>query len=532
MRTKATDQLKRLGQTFASFSAGQKTVALLAVLAIVLGGLFFSSWVSKPTYSPLFSNLAAKDASAIVDQLNSSGVPYQLSDGGGTILVPQQQVYDLRLKMSGQGLPAQTDSGYALLDKQGVTTSEFQQHVNYQRALSGELTKTVESIDGVRGAVVNLAMPEKTVFADDQSQPTAAVLVDLAPGKQLAPQQVQAIVNLVSSSVPGLSADKVTVADSTGAVLSTAGDAGGAMGVAGTRAQATKDYEDRLAAGIQRMLDQVVGPGKAVAQVTTQLDYDKTQTKTESFSSKPNTKALNESSTLEKYTGTGGNNGTGVLGPDNIQVPSGAGGNGTYSKATAARQNAVDKVTEIRDRAPGAVVKQSVAVLVDAKASAALPAGELQRLVGAAAGIDATRGDSVVVSQMPFDGTAQKAAQKTLADAAAADQQAQWMSIGKTVGLALLVAGLVFLAWRSSRKPRRTEVSYAELERLDAAELAELEAYRAAEVATTNRVALEPSGGSEMDRFGKKRDEISAMVDKQPEEVAQLLRGWLADRRS
>jgi flagellar M-ring protein FliF len=532
MRDKATNSLKRAGQSFSSFSTGQKTVALVAVLAIVLGGFLFSSWVSKPTYSPLFSNLAATDASAIVDSLNTAGVSYELTDGGGTILVPQQEVYDLRLKMSGEGLPAQADSGYSLLDKQGVTTSEFQQQVNYQRALSGELTKTVESIEGIRTAVVNLAMPEKSVFADEEAKPTAAVLVDLAPGKELAPQQVQAIVNLVSSSVPDLDADKVTVADSTGKVLSAPGQAGGVGGVADSRAQATKEYEDRLASGIQRMLDQVVGPGKSVAQVTTQLDFDKTQRKTESFTSKPNTTPLNESTTTERYNGAGGNNATGVLGPDNIQVPNGAGGNGTYNKETAARQNAVDKVTEVRDAAPGAVVKQSVAVLVDAKTSAALPAGEIQRLVAAATGIDAARGDTVVVSQMPFDGSAQESAQKALADAAAAEQREQWMSLGKTAGLALLVALVVFIAWRASRRNQRSEVVYADLERLDGAEAAELEAYRAAEVAAANRVAIEPSGGAEADVYGQKRDEINAMVDKQPDEVAQLLRGWLADRRS
>jgi flagellar M-ring protein FliF len=529
MRDRATNQFKRIGQTFGSFSAGQKTVAIVAVVAILVGGFLFSSWVSKPTYSPLFSNLASADASAIVDKLAAAGTPYQLTDGGGTILVPQDKVYDLRLQMSGAGLPAATDSGYSLLDKQGVTTSEFQQQVTYQRALSGEITKTVESIAGVKSAVVNLAMPKKTVFADEQAKPTAAVLVDLEPGKRLESQQVQAIVNLVSSSVSELEADKVTVVDSTGAVLSSPGQAGGVGGVADSRAQATKDYQDRLAAGIQRMLDQVVGSGKSVAQVTTQLDFDKTQTKTERFSSNPTAKALNESSTTENYTGTGGANGTGVLGPDNIQVPNG-GGNGTYKKDTAARQNAVDKVTEVRDAAPGAVTRQSVAVLLDAKAAAKLPAGEVQQLVAAAAGIDATRGDTVVVSQMPFDGSAQADAKAALDAAAAAEQRAQLMSMGKTAGLALLVLVLLFLAWRSSRKSKRTDMTYAELERLDGEELAELEAYRAAELAGVNRPALDAAPA--VDPHAGKRDEINAMVDKQPDEVAQLLRGWLADRRS
>jgi flagellar M-ring protein FliF len=530
MRDKATNQFKRVGQTFGSFSPGQKTVAIVAVLAILVGGFLFSSWVSRPTYAPLFSNLASADASAIVEKISAAGTPYQLTDGGNTIMVPQDQVYDLRLQMSGAGLPAETDGGYSLLDKQGVTTSEFQQQVTYQRALAGELTKTVESIDGVKSAVVNLAMPEKSVFAEEEAKPTAAVLVDLQPGKKLEPQQVQAIVNLVSSSVSELEPDKVTVADSTGTVLSSPGQAGGVGGVADSRAQATKDYQDRLAAGIQRMLDQVVGPGKSVAQVTTQLDFDKTQTRTEKFTSDPNTKALNESSTTEKYNGTGAGNGAGVLGPDNIQVPNGNGGNGTYQKDTAAKQNAVDKVTEVRDAAPGAVTRQSVAVLLDSKAAAQLPAGEVQQLVAAAAGIDATRGDTVVVSQMPFDASAATDAKAALDAAAAAEQRAQLMSMGKTAGLVLLVLILLFFAWRSSRKTKRTDVTYAEMERLDGAELAELEAYRAAELSGTARPALD--AGPVIDPHAEKRDEINAMVDKQPDEVAQLLRGWLADRRS
>ena len=532
MVNKANALFRRFRETFGSFSTGQKTVAIFAVLAIIVGGFLFSSWLSKPSYSPLFSNLAPADASAIVDKLSTAGTPYQLANGGATIMVPQNQVYDLRLQMSGAGLPATQDSGYSLLDKQGVTTSEFQQQVTYQRALEGELTKTIKSIDGVQSAVVHLAMPEKSVFADQEKKPTAAVLVALAPGKKLAPQQVQAIVNLTSSSVTGLTPENVTVADSTGAVLSTAGAVGGSAGVADARSQATKEYEDRLAASIQSMLDQVVGPGHSVAKVTSQLDFDQTQTKTEKFNSNPTAKALAESSTTEKYTGTGGA-GAGVLGPDNIQVPGGTGGNGTYSKDTAARQNAVDKVTEVRSAAPGAVVRQSVAVLLDAKTAASVPAAQVQNLVSAAAGVNAARGDTVVVSQMPFDQTAKADAAKQLADAKKAEQQAQYLSVGKTAGLVLLVLLLLLLAWRQSRKTKRTEVTYAELERLDEGDMAELEAYRARELAAANRVAIEgaPGTGADGDGSAQKRDEISAMVDRQPDEVAQLLRGWLADRR-
>src|SRR3712207_60050 len=205
--------LRRLLSTFSSFTPGQKAVTIVAVLALAVGGYFFASWAATPSYATLFSNLSSKDASAIVESLQKSGTPYELANGGQTILVPQDQVYDLRLQLSGEGLPGEADTGYALLDKQGVTTSDFMQHVGYQRALEGELAKTIKSIDGVDGATVHLVIPEKDVFADDQNKPTASVLVASQGSSGLTGQQVQAIVHLVASSVEGLETSAVTVAE-------------------------------------------------------------------------------------------------------------------------------------------------------------------------------------------------------------------------------------------------------------------------------------------------------------------------------
>ena len=152
-----TDRLpapvRKVGDTFKSFTPGQKAVTIFAVLALAIGGYFFATWAAKPAYAPLFSNLSSKDASAIVESLQGSGTAYELANGGQTILVPQEQVYDLRLQLSGEGLPGESDTGYALLDQQGITTSDFMQHTNYQRALEGELASTIKSIDGVEAAM-------------------------------------------------------------------------------------------------------------------------------------------------------------------------------------------------------------------------------------------------------------------------------------------------------------------------------------------------------------------------------------------
>src|SRR3954453_16168970 len=219
MKSALAGTLERARSTFATVSLGQKVVIGLLLVGLLLGGFFFYRWITTPTQAPLFSNLASTDASAIVDELNAEGVPYTLTDGGQTIMVAKDQVYDLRLHMSGKGLPAGQDTGYALLDQQGITTSEFQQQVTYQRALEGELSKTLEALSGVQQAVVHVALPKEEVFATDQGKPTASVLLSLAPGTQLSGEQIAAITNLVSSSVQGMDPNQVTVTDASGQVL-------------------------------------------------------------------------------------------------------------------------------------------------------------------------------------------------------------------------------------------------------------------------------------------------------------------------
>src|SRR5207248_11601182 len=136
------------------------------------GGMFFSSWASKPTYTPLFSNLQPSDAAAVTQKLTSSKVPYKLADGGQTVMVPQNQVYQQRLNLSASGLPTGGTQGYSLLDKEGITTSEFTQRIDYQRALEGELSKTIGAIDGVSAASVHVVVPNNDVFSEDTSKPS------------------------------------------------------------------------------------------------------------------------------------------------------------------------------------------------------------------------------------------------------------------------------------------------------------------------------------------------------------------------
>jgi flagellar M-ring protein FliF len=534
-----TDRLpapvRRVTSTFNGFTPGQKAVTIFAVIALLVGGYFFATWASKPSYSILFNNLSTKDASAIVQSLQKSGAQYELANDGQTILVPKDQVNDLRLSLSGEGLPGDADTGYALLDQQGITTSDFMQHTNYQRALEGELANTIKSIDGVEAATVHLVMPQKDVFADDQDKTTASVLVQSSASRPLSGQQVQAIVHLVASSVEGLDPTQVTVAGADGKILSTGGGAISTGGADSGSDAETVAYQNRLNASLQNMLDSVVGPGHAVVTTTADLNFDQTVTKSKTFSADPSLAPNSESINREAYNGNGTGAG-GVLGPDNIQVPNGnspSGGTGQYENSSTVRNNSLNTEEKTSQNAPGEVEKLNVAVLLDSTTAGTVDATQVQQLISTAAGIDATRGDTVAVASMPFNTSAADAAQQALKQQQLSEQSAKQTSLIKTAALALVVLVLIFLAWRASRRARkRKSLSPAELRHLEELQ-ATLEQRQLADLNSSIPSALAGPGPLELSELARdeRQREIEQMVEEQPEEVAALLRGWLGAGR-
>lgn len=520
--------LDRLSGTMRQFSTAQRTLGVIGIAVVVLGAVALSSWVSRPTMSPLFADLSGPDASAIVDQLDAAGVQYELADGGSTVLVPADKLYGLRIDLAAAGLPANADGGgYSLLDDMGMTSSEFQQDVTYQRALEGELAKTVSALDGVETATVKLALPEESVFVEETADPTASVFVRTRPGAELSNQQVESIVHLVSAGIPGMKPVDVAVVDASGKVLSAVGTGPGGGNGDG---QATGEYESRVASAVQEMLDQVVGAGKAVVTVAADLDFDATQRTSETYTATPDTPPLSSSTTTEEYTGGGTPTG-GVLGPDNIQVPSGTAGDGSYSNTSETLNNAINKVTEATTTAPGSVRRQSIAVAVDQEAAAGVDMTQLTALVKAAAGIDTERGDTVAVSRMVFDTTSAEAAQEALAAADAAQKKAETASLIKQGAIAgiLLLAVLViaFLARRKANKARREALDIGELHIVPPSPTEA--AIAAIEAAEDQLPALPPAHSPEpLPDIEFKRAEIAALADEQPGEVADLLRGWLA----
>ena len=558
------------GRTVKGFSVAQRTIAVIGVAAVVLGAVALGGWLLKPQYSPLFSGLAPADASAVVDQLQSDGVTYQLTDGGATILVPQDQVYAERLKAAAAGLPSSNEGGYSLLDKMGVTASEFQQNVTYKRAIEGELAKTISAMDGVQTASVQLAIPEKSVFVSEEKDPTASVFVQTRAGATLTDQQVQAVVHLTSAAVEGMQPTDVSVVDAKGHVLSSVGS-----GAVGGADQQAGDYDDRVRTQVQALLDKVVGPGNSSVVVAASMNQNSGTKTTESYSTPTSGPvALNESSSKETYgDGSGSGSGaTGVLGPDNIAVPNstigqvGSGnstdstttsGSSGYGNESVTKNNAVDKTTETTSIPAGAIDRQTISVAVDKKAAAGVDLTNLQDLVANAAGVDRTRGDSVRVAAVDFNTDAAKQAQKALKAADAQAASSGMFEAIKTGGTALAIAlvviiGFIILA-RRSRRPQREDVDLGELDSFGQAQTFTVPLAQAGALDPSDpRAAVAAGGAAGMAAVGgpaapqypvgeampvasgaaadRRRADLQELASTDPARTADLLRGMLDDR--
>ncbi len=527
--------LQNLSRNIREFTIAQRTVAIIGVAVLALGIAALTMWVSKPAYTPLFSGLSGSDANTIVDQLRTDGVPYELSDGGATIMVPQENVYDERLKSAAAGLPSSSTGGYSLLDKMGVTASEFQQSVTYKRALEGELANTVQAMQGVQSASVRLAIPKDTVFASEKTDPTASVFVQTKTGVTLNSSQVQAIVHLTSASIDGMKATDVAVIDSKGVVLSAVG-----VGAVGSADQQAGDYEQRVRGAVQAMLDKVVGPGNATVVVAADMSTQSAQRVEETFTTPTDAPALNEAVKTETYSGSGASGAAaGVLGPDNIAVPAGTGTDGSFTSADTTKNNAVNKVTETRTIPAGQINRQTVSVAVNADAVGKLNVADVTSLVSSAAGIDAKRGDAVTVEVVSFNASGAADAATALAESsasAAADRFAEIVRIGIiTAGIVItFVLGLILYARRSRRQSR------------EAIELDELIEARPAlgagnvpfgVTAQNSPIMIDPTptvaygvtgATGEADRM---RMEIDSLAQRDPAGTADFLRGLMDDRQ-
>lgn len=526
MPPQLTAALKRAGTQINGMTLGQKVIAVIGIGVLLLGGSAFATWASKPEYVPVFSGLTGSDAGDTRDVLVAAGLDAQLS--GDAIEVPADQEAEARAKASQAGLPKGKTSS-SMLDGMGITTSQFQQKALYQSALQDKIGQSLTLLDGVQTAAVQLAVPEKTVF-EAQKEPTkAAVVVDTGT-HEATTDEVNAMVSLVSNSVPDLKPANVSITDATGKLLTDDG-----TGSSGKRDELTNGFEAKVQSKVQSMLDETLGAGKALATVSATLNMDATNRASTTYT---NSGALPNSQTTgsEKYSGAGAGVGgalgaNGVFGVDGTSTTAGAttGDGSSYVKENSTTDNANNVVVDNTTVAPGDVERQSIAVVVDQKALDAIGQQNLQTMVSTAVGLDTNRGDVVSVTPATFDTTAKDAATAALAKATAQEKSDAQFALIKQGAIALgvlLLAIILLVAWRRAvKKGKREAVDLGELERLYP-ESPEVAGQASFSLPAANDAHLLTAPEPEPEAL--RRQEFGQLVDTQPAEVANLLRGWLA----
>lgn len=246
------------------------------ILTFVLIGVSFV-FLNEPNYSTLFTGLHEEDASKVIEQLNSSKIPFKIEDNGKTIKVAQEKVYETRLSLAGKGIPSSGVVGYEIFDKSTMGMSEFMQKLNFKRALEGELSKTITQQEGIEGARVHIVIPQKSIFKDEDKLPTASVVLKVRGNYTLSKTNIAAILNLVSSSVEGLTPNRVSLLDTKGRLLSKETD-DNSIALSGTKQYEIKEnVESYLSAKAQSMLDNVVGYGNAMIQVNADINFDQAE---------------------------------------------------------------------------------------------------------------------------------------------------------------------------------------------------------------------------------------------------------------
>ncbi|MFM0636588.1 flagellar basal-body MS-ring/collar protein FliF [Paraburkholderia metrosideri] len=395
----------------------------VALLVAIVAGLFM--WSRAPDYKVLYSNLSDRDGGAIITALQAANIPYKFTDAGGAILVPAEQVHEMRLRLASQGLPKSGSVGFELMDNQKFGISQFAEQINYQRALEGELERTIESISSVKSARVHLAIPKPSVFVRDKEAPSASVLVNLYPGRALDEGQVLAITHMVSSAVPDMPVKGVTILDQDGNLLTQPSTG---SGLDASQLKYRQQIERNTQQRIDAILSPLFGSGNAHSQVSADIDFSRSEQTSENYSPNgtPQQAAIRsqQSSTSTEMSQAGASGVPGALSnqpPQPASAPITA-GNGTPGVTTTPVSDRKDSTTNYElnktvqhlEQPMGGIKRLSVAVVVnymrvvDAKGHATMQPvtadklAQVNQLVKDAMGFDATRGDSVNVVNSPF----------------------------------------------------------------------------------------------------------------------------------
>lgn len=506
---------------------------MMGLAASVALGVYVVLWSQTPDYSMLYAGLSDTDAAQVAESLEQTGIPYRIERGSGAITVPGSQIHEARLKLASRGLPRGDGSGFEMFEKSSsFGTSRFMEKARYNRAIEGELARTIAKLQSVESVRVHLAIPKQSVFVRDKSKTRASVVLNLYSGARLDEESITGIVHLVAASVPGLEADHVTVVDQKGRLLTNSGSSG--IAASSSQLAYTRSLESLYVQRIKDILVPILGVDGVRAQVVADVDFTMVETTTESY--QPDNKAVRSEEIMEEKTSRAGV--SGVPGALSNQPPAA----GTTAKVKTAAETAspvnssshatrnyeLDRSVSHSRTAPGEVQRLSVAVVVDYSEQARedgtlerVPLGEeemarITALVKDAVGFDAERNDSVNVSNISF----KVIEEMEPVPGAPVWQQAWLWDIGKKGLGGLMVLLLVFGVLKPSL--RTLASNPAGVAALPPGTSAAQSSLGEDQLSLSSQPAAQPI--SQEQQFAMARE----LVSKNPQQGAKVIKQWVA----
>ncbi len=513
----------KLGLFWSSLLRWQK-FTLVGVAGLVFLGLVLVAVLSgRETWEPLFSGLEIRDEASIVAYLKENKIPYKLDPAANAILLPRENVYEVRLELAREGLPKGGVKGYELFDDSKMGMSEFQQKIAYVRALEGELARTVAQIEAVDYARVNIVLPQPQLFLEQQQPATASVLVRLKQGTSINPEQIKAIVHLVSHSVEGLQSDDVSVVDTDGNVLSDMLDDdmfiytdGSMRTVSSVQRELERQHEREMERKVRAMLERVFGPGSVVVRIKVDLDLDKKRNASKQYIPGPTGKGVirSQQNMEESYVGTGGPTGGAPGTTTNIPgyaIATDGAGSGEYNKSDTTTNYEITTHESESVETPGSVRRLTASVLVDGDLTEQ-QLEDIRVLVAPAIGFDPGRGDQIAIQSMKFSTTL---ADK-MAEQLAAEQRQRLIVTLAILTLLLILMGIGFFLWYQKRRRQRL---------LDAARKTD----DAKRVPSLQDLLTSPGMLEGQGEMAVLEEQIRNYALNNPEEFAAFVREWIVE---
>lgn len=508
----------------------------IAIVTVVLLGVLVS-FLNSPTYTAIYSNLAQEDAAKVIEHLNSKKILYKVEDDGSTITVPADVVYETRLELASKGIPNSGILGYEIFDKNTMGMSEFMQKLNYKRALEGELSRTIVQQDGIEAARVHIVTPEKSIFKSDQNAATASIVLKLSTSS-LSQENVNAIVNLVASSVEGLSRNNITLLDTNGRLLSQQTDEDD-FGVSTNKQYEIKQsIENYLVKKAQGVLDNILGYGNAIVQVNAELNFDQVERTMEDFDperqvavSEQTIKTENIGATYADTSAQQSQNTT-VNYEISKSIEKVIEGTGNIKRLTVA--------TVINDEVKKITAEDKVETTHQPRSEEQIK--KLEQIIRNAVGVDNGRGDEFSIVNIYFDNGINAEGMEE----SAGSQQTPFGSMDKMINLVLIVTAIIaslvlllkLMKRLKSEKIMIGSVNHNGLAMAGVGGNALLKDYTTNSLQSAERRKLFPLGDLEdeiTDEALMKKNQtekISNYVQKNPIDAAKLINSWLREDES